>query len=54
MGLKPKHIALAVTFVGGWLLYHGVAAIYRPAAWILAGLILMACGLLGVDVGPRK
>jgi hypothetical protein len=46
-----RPIALGLTFLGVALVLANVAVISAPAAGILAGLVLIAVGLFGVDFG---
>jgi multisubunit Na+/H+ antiporter MnhG subunit len=44
-------LATACTTLGAALLAAGVAVIYWPAGLIVAGALLLAAGLFGIDVG---
>jgi multisubunit Na+/H+ antiporter MnhG subunit len=49
--LTRVRVAALATVGGAGLLVAGVAVIFWPAALILAGLLLLAAGLFGIDVG---
>ena len=52
--LTRRNVATAMTLCGLSAVVVGVAVIWWPAAVIIAGLGLMALGLLGIDVGGRR
>jgi hypothetical protein len=49
--LTRARVAAVSTGSGAVLLVAGVAFIFWPAALILAGVLLLAAGLFGIDVG---
>ena len=48
--MTRSRLALAITILGFALLTGGVAVVYWPAGVILAGVLLLAAGLFGIDV----
>ena len=50
VGVTRSRLALAITLLGFALLTGGVAVVYWPAGVILAGVLLLAAGLFGIDV----
>ena len=49
-----RFLAVVATLTGAGLLVLGVTLLSVPAALILAGGLLAAFGLLGVDVGDSE
>ena len=49
--MSRSRVAVALTVIGFALLAAGVAVIFWPAALVLAGALLLAAGLFGVDMG---
>lgn len=43
----------AAAVIGAALLAYGVGQVYPPAAWVVAGVLLLAAGLTGVLRGGR-
>ncbi|MGD0248349.1 MAG: hypothetical protein ABSB75_04775 [Candidatus Limnocylindrales bacterium] len=45
-------LALGIAVCSGLFITRGVAMVFEPAGWIVAGLLL--AGLLFVDLGPDR
>lgn len=46
-------LAAVITISGFGLLCAGAAMVYVPAGFVTAGVLLLAAGLFGIDVGRR-
>lgn len=43
----------AITFIGGAVVVLGIAVIYWPAAMMVAGVVLIAAGIVGARAQSR-
>jgi len=52
--MNRQTLAWLLVIVGATGVVSGFALVYAPAAPIVGGLILIALGLFGVEIGGRK